>query len=149
MNTSLAVVVSLLCAAIGFALFWFVAVPQDHGFFSVGDSAGTRLLLGFFATLLGVLLGSTYRQLARMKEANVQTIRSVRRFALNVVRSVDLWMGLVASPLVYGLLVQSAANMTLAGLVIVAIENGFCCLLIAENIVKRAPANAVGNAGGG
>lgn len=145
MNIYLAVIVCVVCAAIGFALFWFVVVPQDHGFFSIGDSNAGRLLIGFAATLLGVLLGSTYRHLARMRAANVETIRSVGRFTSNVLRSVDLWMGLVASPLVYGLLVQSATSMELPGLVIVALENGFCCLLIAENIARRTPANAPAN----
>lgn len=46
------------------------------------------------------------------------------------------------SPLVYGLLVQSATSMALPGLIVVALENGFCCLLVAENIARRTPANA-------
>lgn len=149
MNIYVAVIVCVLCAAIGFVLFWFIVVPQDHGFFSVTDSNAGRLLIGFAATLAGVLLGSTYRNLARMRAANVETIRNVGRFTSNVLRSVDLWMGLVASPLVYGLLVQSATSMALPGLVVVALENGFCCLLIAENITRRtASAPDSGPAGG-
>jgi len=144
-----AVLICFVCAAIGFALFWYVVLPQDHGFFTISDSNAARLLIGFGATLVGVVLGSAYRHLGRMRAANVETIRNFRRFLSNVFRSVDLWMALVASPLVYGLLVQSATTMAISGLVIVALENGFCCLLVAENITSRAVPNAASASAGG
>jgi hypothetical protein len=148
MNGILAFLVTLLCAAIGFGLFWFIVTPQQHGMWAVPDAHALRLLVGFAATLFGVLLGSAYRQLARLRESGVQRLASVRSFGVDLVRSVDLWMGLVASPLVYGLLVQSAEMMATSGLVIVALENGFCCLLVVENFLKKPPHNISGGVAG-
>jgi hypothetical protein len=141
MNAVVAFLIAVLCAAIGFGLFWFVVTPQQHGMWAAPDAHALRLLAGFAATLFGVVLGSMYRQLARLRESGVQSLTSVRSFTVDLVRSVDLWMGLVASPLVYGLLVQSAEMMATSGLVIVALENGFCCLLVVENFVKKPPHN--------
>jgi hypothetical protein len=139
-----ALLVSAACTAAGFALFWWMAIPREHGMFAVENRELAKLLIGFAATVAGVVLGSAYRHLARLKERDVQTMGSFRVEALNIARSVDLWMGLVASPLVYGLLIQSLAKMGLAGLVIVALENGFCCLLIAESFIKKGHATFPG-----
>lgn len=132
-----ALLVSVACAATGFALLWWIAVPREHGMFAVENRELTKLLIGFGATVAGVVLGSAYRHLARLKERGVETMESFRAQALSIARSVDLWMGLLASPIVYGLLIQSLAKMGQSGLVIVALENGFCCLLIAESFVNK------------
>lgn len=132
-----ALFISIVCAAVGFAIYWWIVIPREHGLFAVEDRELTKLLVGFGATVAGVVLGSAYRHLARLKERGIETMESFRAHAGIIVRSVDLWMGLLASPVVYGLLLQSLAEMGQAGLVIVALENGFCCLLIAESFVNR------------
>lgn len=138
MNWVAAFAMVVLSTAIGFGLFVWVAVPVDHGMFEVADSHVANLLVGFAATVAGVVLGSTYRHLAQLRQQGVQTMKSFRAQAVGIARSVDLWMGLVASPLVYGLLIQSLADVGRAGLVIVGLENGFCCLLIADAFMRRS-----------
>jgi len=94
-------------------------------------------MLSFSATIAGVVIGSTYRQLRALQAAGLTTIPNARVFLSDLSRSIDLWLGLVGAPIVYALLLQSTDGMSLPGLLLVALENGFCCLLIVNAFIGR------------
>lgn len=134
----------VLALIIGIAGYWYL-LPRSasFGMFEGGDQANLlRLLLGFAATLVGVAFGSVFRGLGRLKANGVTTIENPRTFASETLRSIDLWLGLAGSPIVYALLLQSTNGMSLAGLLVIALQNGFCCLVLINQFVasKERPA---------
>jgi hypothetical protein len=134
------VVVFLL--SVGGAVTWFRLAPTA-GAFGLFEGSGdqiVRVTVGYLATVAGVVLGSLYRQLRQMRDSGVTEISNVREFVSRGLRSVDLWMGLCGSPIVFLLLARSSEGMSLAGMVVVALENGFCCLIIVNGFVGRMEA---------
>lgn len=93
---------------------------------------------GYLMTVLGVVLGSAYRELQKMKEAGQTQINGT--FFKNLLTSIDLWMSLIGSPLVYALLWKSVEGGSIASLTLIALENGFCCNVVISNIVKSKTA---------
>jgi len=129
----------LVAAAVGLVAFLFL-VPRAASFGMFQQEGGpniARLAFSFVSTLAGVILGSAYRQL-RQLQVETSTIQDVPKFLSGVLRSVDLWLGLAGAPIVYALLLQSTDGMSLPGLLLVALENGFCCLLIVNAFVGRS-----------
>jgi hypothetical protein len=53
-------------------------------------------------------------------------------------RSVDMWLGIAGAPIVYALLLKATDGMSMPGLLAVALENGFCCLIIVNGFIGRA-----------
>jgi hypothetical protein len=63
----------------------------------------------------------------------------------DVFSSVDFYIGLVGAPIVYGLLWRSLADISLAGLSVIALQNGFTSHAILDQFVSNKPAQtAVG-----
>jgi hypothetical protein len=131
---------TVLAALVGMAAFWFL-VPRSASFGMFQQEGGgpnvARLVFSFVSTITGVVLGSAYRQLRHLQSTGVNTISDMSRFTSDLTRSIDLWLGLAGAPIVYALLLQSTNGMSLPGLLLVALENGFCCLLIVNSFVGR------------
>ncbi|MER8640189.1 hypothetical protein [Mesorhizobium sp. M1365] len=125
---------------IGFTSYWFLAPRgQSFGMFEAVDGGGTiRFALSFAATIAGVICGSFYRELKAMKEMGMPQIPNLRLFFASTFRSVDMWLGLAGAPIVYSLLLKATDGMSLPGLLTVALENGFCCLIILNGVVGKA-----------
>ena len=139
-------VIALVAVVVGLAGFWYL-VPRapSFGMFAVeGEINLTRAGLSFAATIAGVILGSFYRQLRALQATGQTTIEAPLRFIAAMFRSVDMWLGLAGAPIVYALLLQSTSGMTLPGLLVVALENGFCCLVIVNGFVGRVEAKERG-----
>lgn len=132
-------VFAIVFAVGGFVAFWYLAPRSaSFGMFEAEGKANIgRLAISFSATIGGVVLGSAYRQLRALQAAGTNVIRDVPAFLSTLLRSVDLWLGLVGAPIVYALLLQATDGMSLPGLLLVALENGFCCLLIVNAFVGR------------
>lgn len=137
-------VVIIVCAvAIGLAGFWLL-LPREpsYGMFQEGAAADVaRVGLSFFATLGGVVLGSAYRQLKKLQAAGQEVIDNAGALVSRMSRSLDLWLALASAPIVYALLLKTTAGMNLSGLIVVALQNGFCCLLIIDQL-NPAPARS-------
>lgn len=132
---ALAAPLTIIVGVVG--LWLLVPTETSFGLFET-NSGGNRILtavVGFLITLVGVVLGATYRVLSSMKEGEGR--RSIGRFSVffrRVFHSIDLWMSLAAAPIVYGLILQSILAMSLAGLTIVALQNGFFCLALVSSL---------------
>lgn len=141
MKGSSRIAVTIVAGAVGFFLYWAISPWRgDYGLFEFREAERVgAAVLGFIATLTGVFLGTAYRKLSAIKAAGRDDVGKLKVFFRSLLGSVDLWMGLIASPLVFALLLQASAGMSLPGLLVVALENGFCCLLIAESLLNRPP----------
>ena len=139
MNNAAGVLISVLSAALGFVGFWWLAPRSDSfGMFESGAADATvRIVASFAAVITGVVLGSLYRTLKSLGDQGKKEIPNARRFLSRAFRSIDMWLGLVAAPLVYAVLLQSTAGMALSGLVVVGLQNGFCCLVVANALLEK------------
>jgi hypothetical protein len=140
------------CVLIGFGIvFFFVsrsAVPAVSGAFQTANNRpsddsgktagqiGTVALAayGFLVTLIGVALGSAYRRLMQLRREGTQRIAFLTLLG-HVASSVDFQIGLVGSPLVFGLLWQSIGDISVAGLTVIALQNGFASHAILDQII--------------
>jgi hypothetical protein len=125
---------------------WFVhrnEIPSASGAFqSAGAGSWQTVALtaayGFAVTLVGVALGATYRRLVRLRASGVDAISPGKLIAA-VVSSVDFQIGLVGAPVVYGLLWQSISDIHIAGLTIIALQNGFTSHAILDQLMGNKP----------
>ncbi len=108
--------------------FGAVAAPQEPSVW--------YMISGYFITVVGVFLGSVFRELHELKKLKKKTLDNPVLFIKNVTLSIDLWMGLCAAPLVYALLLKNLGGGGMAGLFTIALENGFCCTLMASQFIN-------------
>jgi hypothetical protein len=141
MRQSFLWLVTIASAVAGFAGYWWTAPREESfGLFESGAAESTvKFGVTFVAVIAGVILGSLYRSLKYLADRGTVTIKNLRRFLSRSFRSVDMWLGLVASPVVYAVLLQTADGMELAGLVFTGLQNGFCCLVIANALIEKTP----------
>jgi hypothetical protein len=141
-SLSLWYVIPLLAIVVGYIVYSLMA-PRSHsfGFFEGTENSQTiRFMITFLATVVGVLLGSIYRELKLLQGMGIAKIPSLNTFFSGIGRSTDLWIGLAGSPIVYSLILQSTDGMSLAGLIVVALQNGFCCLVVLNSFIGRQEA---------
>ena len=122
---------------IGFILWWQLIgdTPLSFGAQEVPKTNNWSIIIyGYIITLVGVILGTAYRELQRRKESGQTQI--TKAVVKDIFTSIDLWMSLLGSPLVYALLWKSLEGGSVASLTIVALQNGFCCTIIIGNMVK-------------
>ena len=128
-----------LLAIIGFVAWWRLVQPQQLQWGAQSIPASDNFLIvvyGYAVTLIGVMLGSGYRELQKLREGGKTNIENVGLFFKGIFSSIDLWMGLLGSPIVYALLWKSIDSSNVSGLTIVALQNGFCCTVIISNFTK-------------
>lgn len=103
-------------------------LPSVSAAFGIEANSNLELALSaglaFLATLLGVLLGSLYRRLLSMQQTGRKSVR-FRALVQNVLGSIDFQIGLVGAPIVFGLLWQAISDISLSGMLVIALQNGF------------------------
>lgn len=135
------VVVGVVAAGASLCLAWWIVVGSPVRFGAVAASESTvvwRLALGYLMTVVGVVMGSGYRNLQARRERGETEIPGLQKFARSVLFSVDFWLGVCGSPLVYALLVRATDGGNMAGLIAIAMENGFFCTVIISGLTPRA-----------
>jgi|GEM_PF-6900620 len=137
LRTTLGLVLSLI---IGLAAYWYLAPrnPSFGMFEGVEGSSTFRFFSSFVATIVGVLLGGFYRNLRALKDGGATELKDPRAFIQGTLRSIDLWLGMISAPIVFSLLLKGADGMNLPGLLSVALQNGFCCLVIINGLMAKA-----------
>src|ERR1700733_3992428 len=111
---------------------WFVShsdVPGASGAFQstaerTWASIAFTAIYGFVVTLIGVALGAAYRRLVKLRASGVEKIRAGQLIG-DVLTSIDFQIGLVGAPIIYGILWQSLSDISLPGLTVIALQNGF------------------------
>ena len=129
-----------LLAIIGFVAWWRLVQPQQLQWGAQSIPVADNFMIvvyGYIITLIGVALGSGYRELQKLRESGKANIESPGAFFKGIFSSIDLWMGLLGSPIVYALLWKSIDSGNVSGLTIVALQNGFCCTVIISNFTKN------------
>jgi hypothetical protein len=129
-----------LLAAVGLAGWTFLTRSEPKRFGANAEPvppSGLLVAYGYGVTLVGVVLGSAYRELQARKARGEVRIANWRKFASPVFRSIDLWMSLCGSPLVYAFLWRSFDGAGMAALTTVALQNGFCCTVIISSLISK------------
>jgi hypothetical protein len=120
---------------------WVLLVPEDlkhfGAFANPGGSGVPTLIIGYLATLVGVVAGAGYRETVSLKREGQQGIGSFRAFGARVFRSFDLWTGLFGSPAVYALILRAIDGVNAVGLLAIALENGFFCTMVINELTQN------------
>jgi len=132
----------IVLAGVGFAAWRYIIIQQPLRF-GANEAPQTQnlgiVIYGYVVTLIGVLLGSVYRELQTRKERGESSIGNVSEFLKSVFLSLDMWMSLCGSPIVYALIWKSLDGGNTGGLTVIALQNGFCCTMLLSNLLKRGP----------
>ncbi len=107
----------------------------NFGAVAIEDSPALKILIAYLITLLGVLLGTIYRNLQERKLKGRNSINKPGAFFKSVFKSIDFWMSLCASPLVFMVLYNSISNSSFSSLAVIAFENGFFITLIMDKLI--------------
>jgi branched-subunit amino acid transport protein AzlD len=136
--------VAIALAAVGLALWlgygYFFLLDSTHFLAENASPVINQVILivyGYMVLLVGVFLGSVYRQLKALTANETVNIASVVRSAL---ASKDFWLGMFASPVVYVVLLQAInlERFTIAafiGVTLVGLQNGFVCNVVADALI--------------
>jgi len=126
---------------VGFGItFYFVLRGSGSG--ASGAFGGTTPSLkdtmmtaayGFTITLLGVTLGALYRRLIKLRDQGAERV-PIFETLVGALTSTDFLLGIVGSPVVFGLLWQAISTMPLAGITIIALQNGFASHAIVDQL---------------
>jgi hypothetical protein len=119
------------------ALAWVELAPRSTTFGLLAGNSISRLLtisVGYGATVAGALLGAVYRDLRARQRHGETHIESPLSFFGELLRSINLWLAITGSPIVFALLLKTTSGMGLSGIVVVALENGFSCLLVLDSL---------------
>jgi hypothetical protein len=149
-KVALRIILYLALAVAGFLIFNHLATRQPLRF-GANEAPETQkigvIFYGYGITLIGVVLGAAYRELQARREKGETQLASVTGFATSVLRSIDFWLSLCGSPIVYALLWKSLEGGNQAGLTIMALQNGFCCTMVVGALLKRGPDQPAADAG--
>lgn len=133
----LAFLLIFLALGIGGFLLWTVSDdPARLG--ANGSTEDTKLLnylVGFSLTIIGVVGGTVYREAFNLRRAGINVVTSYKSFFSKVFKSTDLIMGLAGSPLIFALLLDAMSGISITGLIVVALQNGFACSAIVGTII--------------
>lgn len=120
-------------------LYGFVSLAPSGSvqFGAVGEAEIApwfRYLFAFSLVLAGVFLGSMYRKAVELKNQNLTQILSFKLFLRGTLRSIDFVISLAGAPVVFALILQQAPNISLIGLAMIALQNGFVSPIIIGSV---------------
>lgn len=133
------VAVGVTLAAIGFVVTYYLISnqPLRFGANEAPQQQGWLIILyGYVVTVVGVLLGAVYRGLQLQRQQGSTSVENPKAFARGILLSIDLWMSLCSSPIVYALIWKSLEGGNAGGLTIIALQNGFCCQTVLSSLLK-------------
>lgn len=131
-----------IALAVGGFVAWYFMTRGSGGRMFGGVAAPPESqvwlgLYGYVATVCGVFLGSGYRALEAMRARNETEVKDFKHFFTSFLRSIDFWMAMFASPIVYAMIWKTFNQQDFAALSIVALENGFACLAVVSSLLKN------------
>jgi hypothetical protein len=140
----------LVAGAAGYAILAQPLTPQQFGAEATPVTPTSYatvlgLVAGYVITLAGACSASLLRELQALRDRGTQTV-DMPSFLRSTGSSVDLWLGLCASPIAYAAIWRTLDTSNYATLATIAFQNGLCCTAIASGFLKRTPAVDV-NAG--
>jgi len=148
-------VVRVICIAVGFTgsvlLYWQMSANPAVIFGANNappSERGWMIAYGYLMTVVGVFCGAACRQLIALRAGGMTTIPSIPRFFSVSLRSIDFWLGLFGSPLVFASALKGFDGQSLAGLTLLALQNGFTCTIIIATFLAP-PTQATSESGSG
>jgi hypothetical protein len=136
------VIVIVIGLSITAYFIWQNRVPTVQGAFEMAGegswlATAASAVYGFLMTLLGVFIGAAYRHLIELRSKGKTSV-GLRSISAQVLRSTDFHIGVVGSPLVFGLLWQAIGDISVAGLTVIALQNGFTSHAVLERVVPHS-----------
>ena len=99
-------------------------------------------LYGYITLLIGVFLGAVYQSLIYERDNNNRRAVNIGKVIHDAVQSVDFWIGLFASPVVYAVLLQavdleSISAGAIFSLTLISLQNGYVCNRVADSVLNQ------------
>jgi hypothetical protein len=139
---------AILIAAIIFgcivSIFAAHLVTSGSGFIPRSGGGGETTLgkaltgiYGFTMLMVGVALGGIYRRLVDIKKQGVAQVQRRQLFS-ELGGSTDFLIGVVTSPVMFGMLWQTLGDISIGALTLVALQNGFAAHAASDQLVSGA-----------
>ncbi len=125
---------------------WYFLVPQSLGgvyHFGPAPAEGVSiawwltLVAGYCCLIIGIVLGVLARVLLREKERGSEKVE-LRAFVKKSFASIDLWISLIASPVVYGGILRSGTEMSYGAFIYFSLQTGFSSYLAIRSLLPGA-----------
>lgn len=133
----------------GFSIFYFL-IPYSSIVIKLGIG-GSNLnqffysVSGYIVLLFGAFMGSGFRKLLEMKKEGIETLENPILFVLSIARSVDFWLGVFGSILIYSAVLQGIQDVSITTFYYMALEKGFLLTSIIEQTYNQLVATSVKN----
>lgn len=139
----------LVSALLGFGI-WFALFrgPNDLLRFEGADgppplSWWIILVAGYLVLLAGAFLGVACRHLIERRKAGQETVR-IGPFLKASLRQTDLWIAFLGSPLIYGSILRSGADLSPGAFFYFALQSGFSAYVVLTSLIGSVnPPDAV------
>lgn len=129
----------------GFILWWFFSPEQDSNlrFFDTTSSESSlndiiNIAFGYTILLAGIVLGTWCRALIEKRDRGVNTI-NIRQFIKESFKSIDLWISVIASPIIYGSIVSNAGDINFGAFIYLALQTGFSSYIVVGTFLNKNP----------
>lgn len=109
-----------------------------------GASHLIERIISYCFLLFGVAGGAICRELIQRRSKGQRRVK-ILSVGKGIFRSIDFWIGVCGSPLIFAGVLSNTSEMTLEGLCMVAIENGFTCTIVVSTLLNTDAREATAN----
>lgn len=93
------------------------------------------IIFGFVVMVLGIFLGVACRRLIEIKNGGRESI-DIMPFLFSNLKSTDLWISLLGSPLLYGSIIRTGAELSFGAFLYFALQSGFSAYVIITSLLS-------------
>jgi hypothetical protein len=94
--------------------------------------------LGYATMLVGALLGVACRLIIEQRAKGKTTVDPLKLMR-STLRHADLWLSMLASPLLYGTILQTGADLPTGAFLFFALQSGFSSYVIVNSLLGTKP----------
>lgn len=137
-------VLGVFATIVGLSIWIFLMKENRVGQIPFAPSSRSGDLLhwvgmigGYCTMVVGMVLGVLCRALIAEKAQGAQTV-NIGAFILSKTRSIELWISLMASPLVFGSILRTGADLSTGAFVAFSLQTGFSSYVLIESLMGGA-----------
>ncbi|MFY0602705.1 MAG: hypothetical protein JXQ93_02065 [Flavobacteriaceae bacterium] len=103
-----------------------------------------NMTLGFIMLMIGIFLGTWTRALMKKREAGLKDVH-IGILIKKSFKSIDLWISILASPLLYGSILSASNSINLSSFIFLALQTGFSSNIVVSTFLGGSLENEDSN----